>query len=219
MLKKIHIKSSEISVPIPISTLGEAVKWAKETLLNEGSVITDIILDGKSINLDCESDDISSLPLSHENILKLTLDNPRDISVQTVEVIGNLAFTVICQLKPVAVKTWDLENGCENKQIKNIICDLDMLINLIDHLNGILDYSHDLLSPINGNYHLLKSSLKKVKVLNSKMEWKELSEVLLNRIDLQLKYISRECDLLQILMLTDDSNNLILNEHKKWIEK
>ena len=206
MLKKFKLRNKELPVPVPLQTLGESVDWVEKSLLNQDAVITGVVLDGIDRTSKIGTQDVRAIELSCESDLHIKIDNPKDLSLQTIEIVGDLAFAMSGRLRRAGIETWSDQHTTPTKLIEELFKDCALIIELIDHLNGILDYSHTLLAPINGIYHLFVSAHEKAIRNYSRKEWKDLSSNLVTRLDPLLRNLSRECELLQLVMLTDESS-------------
>lgn len=211
MLKKITVRNREIPVPVPILTLKEAIHWIESTLLKKEAAITGVFLDGKEVTGTIDDTELRDRELCADSDLSVCIDNPMDLSLQTIEMVGDLSFVLADRLKTLAVELWSQDPSGERKHsIKEAFADIELMFELVDHLNGILEYSHPLLAPINALYHLIKSAYVRAKQECTDKAWRSLAKTLVTRIEVYLRNLSQECEGLQLELLTETKQDPLL---------
>lgn len=207
MLKSFKLKNQTIPVPVPIKTLEEAVNWVRKTFAKQDSVLTLLKLDGVEYVLESDSWR-KNIPLSDKSTLEVEIDSPKDLAIQTLDAVRELSYGMEKSLKELAVSCWDDVSKKTVKKTLDIEQDLSLLLELIDHLNGIFDFRTADMAPINGLSRLIRSATKKLKLHREMMDWQSVSKILLNRLEPLLKEMVNESEALQINALTLDLSSI-----------
>jgi hypothetical protein len=201
MIKKIKLKNRDVPVPVPLKTLSEAVSWVEETFSNKGGVLTLIKLNGK--HYDIESGEwAESLLLNEDSDLEFQVDTPKELGVQSLDAVRDLSYSIMNTLKYLAVECWEDQSAKQAKKLTDIEGDLELILSLIDHLNGIFDYTTADMAPVNGLGCLIRRSLEKMKTFRQEDDFKNVAKILLNRLEPLLKEMVSESEVLQITALT-----------------
>jgi len=202
MIKKIFLSHKEVPVPVPVKTLAEAYSWVQATFVKKNNIITNIVLDGVEVLGELEGGAKFDHELREDSVIEFQLDNPRDLSLQTLEALRDLAFQMDRRLPSLAVKSWQFKDDTHIGEIKEIANDLTLMLDLIEHLNGILQYSHEYLAPVNGLSRLLNRVLGYLLEAAKAADWQRCSTLLLNRLEPLLKDMVAECENLQLNVLS-----------------
>lgn len=208
MLKKIQLKDKEIPVPVPIATLADAIDWIEATLVPTGSLLTSVILDGDETMMKGFDRDGHEVKLSSHSDLFARIESPKDLSIGTLDAVRDLSFELSKKIKKVAVKTWNLESDTHLTELTEIHDDIKLILNLIDHANGIMDYTHEDLAPINGIAKLLARTMEEYRKAKNRCDWKRVSVLLVNRIEELLKDLVGECETLQLNIFSSEMSEL-----------
>jgi hypothetical protein len=194
MLKHVYLNNKKLPVPVPIKTLSEAIKWAEEALLTADRIITKVVLDGTQLE-GLEEGVQTPVVLTPESKLCLQVDSAKDLSLQTIDVLRNLASVLERNLKPVAVSLWQCAEGTPPEGLKLLMDDVDLSQALLDHLLGILD------RPGDGRIEALALKLGKTRDQMAhhlqSADWKNLARVMLNQYEPELLLLSAELAALQ----------------------
>ena len=201
MLKKIFVGNKEIPVPVPIQNLNDALAWIEDTLIPKNSILTKIYLDGTDM-IDVSNEEMSLTSLSDTSKLEVQIESPWDLSIKTLDAIRDLAHAIEKRLKHIAVECWEHTSDISLKQVLDTSDDLTLILELINHINGIMDYSQKEMAPVNGLARLIARPLKELQNSIKKCSWKHCSHLLLNRIEPLLKELVLESENLQISILS-----------------
>jgi hypothetical protein len=193
MLKKITLNDQEVSVPIPIFSFEEAISWIDSTLLKNGEVITKIFLNSEEISLE-KIDSLNKSKLSKDETLLVRTDSPKSLSIQILEVLSEMSLGVETKSQKIAIHIWKNPDVKQIKNLKNLLDDVSLMISLVDHINGILDYSHQDMAGINGCSLLIKNVYHKIKNFSKLKNWTECSTLIVGRLDPLLRNFVLECD-------------------------
>lgn len=213
MVKKIIIRDKEIPVPVPIRNVQEAVAWISSTFMEEGSVITKVTLDGVDLAFGDEKLEKEVL-LSEKSILRFQIDNPRELSIKTLDVIRDLSVGMNDTIKNLAVKGWELPSNKDFfYEVRLVLDDVNLALHMIEHVNGLVDYTHVDAAPVNGTYRLLIRVREKLFQAYARNDGKECASLLLNRLEPLLKELGNESENLQIRIFStavEDAESLVM---------
>ena len=191
----------EIPVPIPITSLYEAWDWIGHTLVKQNSVVTKFNLNDNDV-LELNSDEMQSIILDESSKLEVKIESPWDLAINTLDVIRDLASAIETRLQEIAVQCWESTSEVHFARVRETDQDLNLIIDLIKHINGIMDYSQKDMAPVNGLSRMMLMPLKRLKQSIQKCDWKNCSVILLNRIEPILKELVKESDILQMSILS-----------------
>ncbi|MFK7823042.1 MAG: hypothetical protein AB8G05_02730 [Oligoflexales bacterium] len=201
MLKKIVVGNKEIPVPVPIQNLNDALSWIEDTLIPKNSILTKIYLNGTDM-IDASREELSLASLNESCNLEVQIESPWDLSIKTLDAIRDLAHAIEKRLKRIAVECWEESSEIGLKQVVDTSNDLALILELINHINGIMDYSQKEMAPVNGLARLIARPLKELDNSIKKGNWKHCAHLLLNRIEPLLKEMVLEAENLQISILS-----------------
>ncbi len=207
MLKKIYINKKEIPVPVPLKDLATAVLWATQTFLKKDEVITSIFLGDKDYT-EANDTKLAQVNLTASSRLSINKESPQEISMQTLDTIRDLAHNIQKMLKFVVLRTWEAGDAVEAKEIDIIRNDIDLLLNLVTHLNGILNKHHQALSPINGLHVMLKSYQKELVSAFQAKNYKACSKLFVTRYEELLRDLTVESEDLQLRIMANGLSEL-----------
>lgn len=208
MLKFIFLKNQKIPVPIPLLNLREALFWVEDNFCKKHEIITKITLNGEEIEFDDENR-FDRINLSDTCKLSFQLDEPKDLSVQTLEALKNLALVILPRVKLISVDLYDSHHDHTVNAFDEAMEDMRYIFDLRHHINGVLDCRHRMLAPFVGLAHLAKIVSEDLARLRAAKKWSQISVALVGRLEPFLKDLVKEIDTLQIEINADDS--LILN--------
>lgn len=203
MLKKLRLKHKDIPVPIPIKTLGEAITWVENLFAKKDTIVTSIVLDGQELVDEIKKNSVRKKHLNQDSDLQIRIESPKDLSLQTLDVVGDLASAVSHRMKCLAVDCWQDGSIKPRTELEEIVSDVNLLLDLIEHMNGILDYSHAYLAPINGLAHLIRASKHACEENLRAANLQELARILVTRMDPYLREMAKESTTLQMTILTE----------------
>lgn len=202
MLKRVTVNGKRVPVPVPVKTLAEALGWIESTLVLPGHSVTRVTIDDRCLD---ENDLLSGgrdhMQLHEHTRLEVRIDSPVELAVQTLDAIRNLASAVGVSLKPLAVEMWQARPGYRSPEFDGLMQDLQLMLELIEHVSGLVDASVDI-APLQGISLLLKRALVGAQMAKSNSDWKAAAKILLNRIESQLKELISETETLQLRILS-----------------
>ena len=193
MLKSITLNRKKIPVPIPLTSLREAIAWVESDLLTQDRTITQVTLDGEEIEL-VEGATGWDSNLSEESKLFMRIDSPWDLSLQTLDAVRNLVTVLEKTTEPLVVKLWTLEeNEDPPEKLGSFLNDLDLILDLTDHLL--------LLVPDSIGVNAIKRSSQAIQVFAASIQlslerkrWKELVKKMVNGVKPKLGELAGELD-------------------------
>lgn len=211
MLKRVIINGKRIPVPVPVKILSEALGWIESTLVLPGHSITRVTLNDRIISEnDLGSGMHADAKLTENSCLEVRIDSPVELAVQTLEAIRNLAGAVCVSLKPLAVEMWQARPGYRSTEFEGIASDLQLILDLMEHVTGLIDGSVDI-SPLQGISILLQRALVAAQMAKANSDWKNCAKILLNRLELQLKELVNETENFQLRILSSQGAALSTN--------
>lgn len=205
MLKRVIVNNKKVPVPVPVKTLADALAWIETTLVPPGHVMTRVALDERVLG-DGEDDvpmaELAQTPMTPETKLEVQIDSPADLAVQTLDAMRNLAQVIGTGLKPLAVECWTTRGAAKPTELPGCENDLTLVLDLIDHVSGLMEASLTDCAALLGNATLLKKAAIGVSMARSNSDWKAVAKILLNKIEPLLKDLVEESESLQIRVLT-----------------
>jgi len=202
MLKKIQVNGRTVPVPVPVTTLAEALHWIAETLLVQGKIITRAILDGNELeDFSGDHPEFKRIPLPSTAVLMVQIDSPIELCIQTLEAIRNLATVVNRGLKLLAVESWQAKPNDKPKDIEGLEKDLGLILGLIDHFSGIVDREHIDFAAIQGIAIMMQQTSVGLQMACSNSDWRSYARLLLNRMEPLIKDLLLESEAVQVRLL------------------
>ncbi len=209
MLKKFFLGFKEVPVPIPIRNLGEFYEWIERSFVKEGTILTSLNVDGKQyIDHLAEGRAIPELGLSDSSVVTINVDSPKSLSLQTLEAVRDLCDVIQQKMKELGVEYWQYSGSKPGKQLEDICNDILLMLELIDHINGLTDYSHEHLAAVNGLFKLVTRCHSNLLSAVAESRWKEVASILVNRLDYYLKELVTETENLQIILLSQEGKSM-----------
>lgn len=201
MLKKIFINSKKVPVPVPVRSLGEALRWVETTLVPVGHTITRVALNDRVIPDWTAESDVET-GLNDATRLEVQIDSPVDLTVQTLDAMRNLASVVGSGLKPLAVDCWQARSNTKPDEIDAVSSDTDLILDLIEHVSGLVNPMDVDIAAVQGIAAMLKRASVGIAMAKANSDWKACARLLLNRLEPLLKDLVAESETLQIRILT-----------------
>lgn len=213
MLKKILIQGREIPVPIPILNVEDAIQWVEETLVIKGCILTKVMIDGQDL-LPLSASERKSIQISNSQVPEFSVDSPKDLSIQSLDVVRDLSYAVARNIPETAVKSWNYLGDTCLKEISDAIDDLGLVVDLINHINGLLDYTHVEMAPVNGLKVLIVRYHKDMQKSVKERDWKSCSRILVGRLEAYLRELVSECEKLQLRIISSGLDDFIAEQAK-----
>ncbi len=183
MLKKFLLNGKRIPVPIPVKTLPDAIAWIEKHLLRPDCSITRIELDGQ--DLDTQVDQNGRLPafvLNEQSDLRVQMDSPLEICLQTIDALRNLSSVIGRNMKPVAVQLWEHKGPKLPVEAKSIFEDLQLTLELFDHVLVLVDKRVELSQAFGLQQQIIKG-VAALGLARQHADWRGVARVLLNQIE------------------------------------
>ncbi len=206
MLKRVIINNKKVPVPVPVKTLADALTWVEETLVPAGHTITRVALDERVIG-DQPSPEVAASKLTDQSKLEIQVDSPVELTVQTLDAMRNLASVILSGLKVLAVECWQARPNFKPAELESVTNDIELIIDLISHIMGLVDPLHVDSAAIQGIQGMLKRALVGLKMAKSNSDWKACARLLLNRLEPLMKDLVVESETLQLRILTQTTSN------------
>lgn len=204
MLKKLDVNGKTIPVPVPILSLSEAISWLESSILKKGQLITKIVLDGQDFLLENnKAADLTKLLKDSE--LSIQADSARDLAIQTIDALRDLTTQMLQKLQELAVYCWRLSSKTKVEELEIFITDTRLALELVNHVNGMVDFSHTDMAPVNGLSILIRKASQHLQLANQNKDWKSCSDLLLNRFEPLFRDLTAECEVLQLRLLSAEN--------------
>jgi len=204
MLKKILINQKPIPVPVPLKTLQEVVSWVESTLVKQGQSITRIVFNGRSLSgerLEARSSVEFRSEVDETSKIEFQLETPTDLAVQALDAIHNLSAVILGGLKAQAVAVWQAKPSEKPAEVETVYGDVKLLIDLMEHLQGLVNGQHVDAAAVTGVYTMLKRVEVAISMARSNSDWKACARVFLNRLEPLLKDLAAESEALLVRIL------------------
>ncbi len=197
MLKKIILNGKRIPVPVPIKTMGEALSWVERHLLRPDSTITRVELNGEEVRFTPDGYLIRpEASLGDEADLRIQMDTPSEICVQTIDALRNLGIGVGRNLKPIAVHLWEYKGAKVPTETQMVLDDIQLLIELYEHVIVLVDKRVDMSNVLSLQTQIHKAYAALQFALQHS-DWKGTAKVLLNQLENPILELSQELATLQ----------------------
>ncbi len=193
MLKKILLNGKRIPVPVPIKTLSEAIAWVEKHLLRPDHMITRIQLNGDELEV---GGPFPATVLQDEADLRLKIDSPTDICVQTIDALRNLASVISRNLKPIAVQLWEHKGNRLPLEAKTVMEDIGLMVELFDHVLVLVDKKVDTTNALDLQQKIRKASAL-LQIALQQTDFKGVARVLLNQLETPVIDLSSELSSLE----------------------
>lgn len=210
MLRRITVNKQVIPVPVPIQNLADVFHWISETFIDEKSnkSLTRISLDGNIIEADINGyiEGADKILLKSDSVVEVQLETPFELSLQALDTMGSLASAVLEKFKPLAVECWQAKSNSDFPILTVILEDIELLLDLVDHMKGLLADEKIDLGGICGAAHMLKKTQLKMELAISNSDWRACARLLLNRGEGFLKSLAIEVKKLENRIIAAECN-------------
>lgn len=191
-------------MPVPITTLENAISWVESTFLSEQQSITKIVLDEEQISVE-ENRFLPKKSLSAESKLSVQVDSPKELSLQTVDALKNLTSMIERNLETLAVTAWQTTGRFGPQGYADFKIDYQLVIDLTDHL--LLMLNAQVYSKKVGE---LVEKLEKLRIglstAESEQNWKALAKILLTQLAPKLEEYLNELNSLERALFDQAAN-------------
>lgn len=192
MLKRITLNGRRIPVPVPIRDLSEAVQWVQKHLVRPDHAITRIELNGSDVDFSSDGEcRVDAIGLQEGSDLRIKVDSPHEICIQTLDVLRNLSSVVGRNLKPIAVQLWEHKGLKLPPETASVFEDLSLMQELLDHVLLLLDKRVDATNVCSLQAALAKAFTALNYAVQS-ADWKAAAKVLLNQIETPANELANE---------------------------
>lgn len=183
MLKRITLNGRRIPVPVPIRGMVEAVQWVQKHLVRPEHAITRIVLNGQDIDFTNDGEfRVADIDLGEGSDLRIKVDSPHEICLQTLDVLRNLASVIGNNLKPVAVQLWEYKALKLSGENAALFDDFGLMEELLDHVLVLLDKRVDATNLLSLQAALAKA-FTSLRAAVQTSDWKAAAKVLLNQVE------------------------------------
>jgi len=198
VLKRVFINNKKVPIPVPVQTLAEALAWVESTLVPPGHSITRVTLDDKVLG---DAHEAATL-LGAESKLEVQIDSPADLTLQTLDAMRNLATLVLGGLKQLAVDCWQARPTVKPLELDPLSNDTTLVLELIDHVAGLVDESTEEAAAILGLGAMLKRHQMALEMAQSNSDWKACARILLNKLEPLMKDLIAEAEGMQFRVMS-----------------
>ena len=203
MLKRVVINNKKVPVPVPVQTLDDALRWVEDTLVPAGHTITRVSLDDKLLTgREPDPSVKGETLLDDESRLEIQIDSPTDLTIQTLDAIRNLSAVMLASLKALAVECWQARGSVRPGELDAVLNDGELLLDLIEHVTGLVDAQHAEAAAIQGIAGILKRAAVGLAMARANSDWKGAAKILLNKIEPLLKDLTAEAETMHVRIAT-----------------
>jgi len=203
MLRKLILKHREIPIPVPVHTLGEAIHWLENTfLLKNDAVLTSAILEDKELINELYRKSVRDLRLNESSNLQIKIETPKDLSSQSLDVVCDLAYGIAIRLKKMDLESWQEQGAKAVGDLEEIHSDVQLLLDLLAHINGLSDEIPMHMSTINRLCSLLVLENLQLRTSLTGENWMAVAKVLEKQMLPHLRELAREGEAIQLQMLS-----------------
>ena len=206
MLKNLMLNGKSIPVPVPVRNLSEAVRWVEDSLMKNGEVLTRVVLDDREFPCTEDPTSWAKFKLKKKSVLSLQCDSPRDLAIQTLDAVRDLAQEIDKRLKYLAVKCWQIPEAAHINEVRDIVNDLGLELELVDHINGMVDFSHKDMAALNGTMVQLKVVRNRLSDALAAENWQQCSRILLNRLEPLLRDMVMESESVEVRLFSAEAS-------------
>ncbi len=192
MLKRITLNGRRVPVPVPIRVLPEAMQWVSKHLVRPDHAVTRIELNGRDVEFHGDGElVVPALSLDEGSDLRIKVDSPTEICLQTLDVLRNLTSVIGRNLKPVAVQLWEHKGPKLPPETAMTFEDFSLVQDLLDHILVLLDKRVDATNLL--SYHAaLGKAFSALRLAVQGADWKGAAKVLLNQIETPANELASE---------------------------
>ena len=210
MLKQMIVNGRTIPIPVPLTTLQDALNWVADHLSNPDQVLTRILLDGDEIELESlESPNIANTSLKASPRLEIQMDSPLDLAIQSLEALTNLSSVVERGMKPVAVECWSLPAGSQSREGENLFDDLDLIGDLLTHFLDLVDERFGDVTAFCETAKDVQKHLVTLRLARSQGDLKGVAKILLNKLEPLIGAMVNQCVRLESELIETKSKSPI----------
>lgn len=202
MLRKLILKNREIPIPVPVRTLGDVINWVEDTLLCKDAILTSAVLEDRELINELYRKSIKDIPLGEMSRLQINIDTPKDLSSQSLDVVCDLAYGIASRIRKISFNSWHGIGARSKGDLEELHSDLELLLELVQHINDLLDEGHAQYASINMLGHNIGSENTKFSTMLASENWQELASVLGDSLEPLLKNLAYEGEKVQIKLLT-----------------
>lgn len=194
MLKQMIVNGRTIPIPVPLTTLQDALNWVADHLSNPDQTLTRVVLEGSEIELETlESPTVCKTSLQHNPRLEIQMDSPLDLAIQSLEALTNLSSVVERGMKPVAVECWSLPVGAQSKEADNLFDDLDLIGDLLAHFLDLVDHRFGDITQFSDTAKAIQQHLLSLRLARSQSDLRGVAKVLLNKLEPLMSAMVNQC--------------------------
>jgi len=193
MLKNLLINGKKVTVPVPLGNLGQALSWIEDTFTQGGRALTRIILNRQEMGLEeVASQHLGARELNAEDRLEIQLETAVELTLQVLDAVRNLASMIETCIKQVAVQCWQNGQAASGSELPALIDDLQMILELIDHINELTREHQAEFSDMMGIRYQLGKAFDSLSMAKASGDWKACSRILLNVLEAKVTDLVNE---------------------------
>ncbi|MDD9952613.1 MAG: hypothetical protein OXT67_13715 [Zetaproteobacteria bacterium] len=204
MLKTVQVGKKKIPVPVPLKHLADAIEWVEDIVVRHEGTLTKVVLDGEEIE-DFHSKKWGKRKLSKSSSLHVQVDSPWNICMEILSTVSDFSEAISQSAHMVAVGIWDTESVIPPQSIVNAYADSLLIVELVQHLSEIVDYTQEDIAGVLGQYYILKRQVDHLGVAMRKKQWRDCARFLVRRVAPILRDLLRECEQLQMSMMASQA--------------
>lgn len=201
MLRKLILKNREIPIPVPVVTLGDAIRWVEDDLLRKDAVLTSLILEDRELINERYRKSVKDMQLNASSRLRINIDTPKDLSSQSLDVVCDLSYGLTLRIRNLEPSLWKELNEYKKSEMQEFYADLELLKELMNHINALHEDSDLVYDSINRSYHSIDREKNRFELSLMHENCVDLVSSL-QSLEVQLKELAKEVELLQIKILT-----------------
>jgi len=169
-----------VPIPVPISSIAEVVEWLEGSMIPEGQALTSMVLDGVSIIEQLQDHSfVQKGKLTATSVLEVRIESALDLALHGLETAHTLCGAILKTIKFVAVHLWQCPPSQPQPELQQLVEDVDIIIDLIDHSQGLGIQQYADFGPMIDLQAHLKKILLGLSAAIAKCDWRGSAQILL----------------------------------------
>ncbi len=188
------VNGQEMPVPIPVTSLTEAMNWFESNMLPEDKAVTCLYLDGEDITEIYQSHSLKSQALTPQSKLEVLVESPVELTIGCLEAMDGTAKMLIGESKRLCVQLWQLDPLAAPTEVVRFEEDLRLLLDLAYHMLEFVDRTGASIAGVIANSRLLTRNLQELEDAHRQKNFQLCARIILNKIRPWLKEQSTEVE-------------------------